>query len=159
MEELKTPELELKQEYTNIFISDSLGFTGRNQIIITQKINNKYVFKQKGKRKEYYLILNKDRMLFKGQIPFIVDSETGHFSGNFMFNIIQNLPFSEDIKTFIEKNNLNPNTDYTRINLIIREEGQNQKEVLLYPEQALNCDSRRIREQAEKQLKPIQEGF
>jgi len=151
-------EFEIKGKYTIIGISDFLATTTKAEIEITNKIGDRYTFKQRGKRKEFYLRINKDSLVLKGfDIPFKVDSETGSFCGNACINM---LGTPEQIKEFIDKFNLNPEFDKSVVNSILRcdpeqKDYHQQIEKLVYPELALKSGSNRLMDLAQKQMVTI----
>lgn len=107
-------EFDINGEYTIFEISSFMACSVRRKIIITGKQNDRYTFKLKGKRKQFYLNITNTTAVFKGfNIPFYVDSDeentingTKSFHGNACLNFVGKV---EDIKKWIDENNLNEN--------------------------------------------------
>lgn len=131
-------ELKLNGKYTLIEISSFMACSVRREITITREINGKYIFKLRGKRKEFYLKDFDDRMLFfEGwDLWLIPDTEfkfingMKQFKGNALFNLVGE---KDEVKKFIETFNLNSLTDKS---LIIATGDLNNKEIVVYPELA-----------------------
>ncbi len=105
-------ELKIKSAYTMIFISESLATTTKDEIIITglDEKRQRYIFKRRGSRKEYYLPPTEqlqERLFFEGHnLPLMVDTETNRFSGNACFNFVTDYP--QILREFIKTKCLNP---------------------------------------------------
>lgn len=105
-------EFKINSPYTLVSISEWLAHTQRTEIIITRReeSSGRYVFKKKGKRKEFYLPKPEslqEQLIFAGHnLPFVIDSETNRFIGNAQFNFVTEKP--QELKAFIEQHCLNP---------------------------------------------------
>ena len=118
-----------------IFAVNFMGITSRSEIVIAKFLVGKPVFKQKGKRKEYYLDINEKTAIFKGwDIPIHCDSEGGSFRGNACLNFIGS---KEEIKNFIDFNNINEILDKSIILAVSQTVGKGAKEVVVYPDQVI----------------------
>jgi hypothetical protein len=142
------PHLHVGQKLTLIGIDDALAITHRIEIEIrdvqppqpTGHQNQKIrlgIFRQRGKRKEFYLALAKDTLVFEGwDIPFTVDTDGGGlFSGNACYNLVGDPAV---IREWIETRQLNPGVgDETRAKILVwpeKRENVNAEGTLLYPE-------------------------
>ena len=130
-------DLKINGKYTIIEISDFLACSIKTEITITQKIGERYVFKQRGKRKEYYLKeFNKGMLFFENWDLWIIpdsdfkvnmgDFTTKSFKGNALLNIVGE---PEKIKSFIDSFNLNPLLDK---GIVIATGENNDKEIPVY---------------------------
>jgi len=102
-------QFESNEKYTWIGISDFLATTFKWKIIITRSNSaGRWIYKHKGKRKEYYFPRDtKDVLIFKGHnLPFTVDSEMDRFFGNAQLNFVTDDP--QQLKTHIEQYCINP---------------------------------------------------
>ena len=132
---------EINKKYTIIGISEWMATTTKIEIQITRQINNRFVFKAKGKRKEFYLQPLKDNnLVFEGwDLPVRIDSEgdyvlePGHvmaskiFRGNACINLIGD---ENVIKDYVENKNLNE--IFSSKGEIVYCKGKEEK--VLYPE-------------------------
>jgi hypothetical protein len=95
------PNLRVGQKLTLIWIDSMMALSHRQEIEVrsvqeptrTGYQNEKTrqgTYRVRGKRKDYYLDLGHDTLVFDGwDIPFKVDSEVGNtFSGNACFNLV-----------------------------------------------------------------------
>jgi len=96
--------------YTLIQISDWSATTQKDEIIITGFLekSQRYSFKRKGSRKEYFLpAIDNNCLVFEGHgLPLKVDSETNRFVGNARFNFVSD--DAEALKHYIGAHCLNP---------------------------------------------------
>jgi len=121
-------ELKINGEYTTFEISEFMAHTVQRKIVIKGKLEGKFVFAEKGKRKQYYLRCGKEIAIFEGHnLPFIADSETGSFSGNAMINLIGDV---ETIKDYFDNKQLNP--EFGEKDRVIAIERNDNKE-MYYP--------------------------
>lgn len=130
-QEIKAQEIELKTGvlYTIFNMDSFMALTHRKEVIITGVLNDRYTFKLKGKRKEFYLDLDECTAVFEGLTPFKADSEFDSFRGNACINIVGDL---ETIKEYFETRQLNPYFEKWRV-LIVGEDTKTPERVL-YPE-------------------------
>lgn len=112
----------VKQIYTLLNIG-AMAVSTQREIMITQNSEGKLKYKPTGKRKEYFLVVEFDELVFEGtDIPFMTDFEacvkglTEHFDGNGMLNLFTELNI-EEVRKFIEENNLNPQMNLARIRI------------------------------------------
>lgn len=105
--------LKINHPYTIVCISEMLAITQRMEITITGYDNQKqrYTYKPKSKRKEYYLYPAyrlEEHLIFEGHgLPFVLDSEENdRFLGNACFNFLTDNP--ADLREFLKKNCLTP---------------------------------------------------
>lgn len=98
------------QKLTLVFISSMLATTVKREIITTRQVDGRQAYKARGKRKEYYLKLDNEMLVFDGwQLPYKLDTDTNQFAGNSCYNFIaQNWGY---LKTFIRDKNLNESFD------------------------------------------------
>lgn len=129
-------EFEINGEYT-IFEISCMAWSVSRKIIITGKQNDRYTFKLKGKRKQFYLNISNTTAVFKGfNIPFYVDSDEENtingskkFHGNACLNFVGK---KEDIKNWIDENNLNENLNKAVILAV--EDVEKEVYSVVYPE-------------------------
>jgi hypothetical protein len=112
----------VKQLYTLLNIG-AMAISTQREIMITQNSEGLLKYRPNGKRKEYHLVVGFDELVFEGtDIPFMTDFEacakglTEHFDGNAMLNLFTELTI-EEVRKFIEENNLNPQMDLGRIRI------------------------------------------
>ncbi len=113
--------LKVGEKYTIFGISEFMACTTKSEIKISQFSDERPIFQNRGKgncmkKKQYYLNLNKDSLVFKGwdNQPFQLQEEinvdtgrgytTSQFTGNAMLNFVGD---PAKVKAFIEKENLN----------------------------------------------------
>ena len=100
-------------KYTVIKISDWLAITTKEEIIIIRysSIYQRYIYRQKGRKKDLILPVDAHNWLFfEGHgLPLKLDSETDRFMGNTQFNFVASNP--EQLKQYILNNCINPDTD------------------------------------------------
>jgi|GEM_PF-2237032 len=102
-------QFESNEKYTWIGVSDFMATTFKREIIIMHSNDaGRWIFKHKGKRKEYFFPKDtKDMLIFKGHnLPFIVDSETDRFFGNAKLNFVTDDPLK--LKAHIKEYCINP---------------------------------------------------
>lgn len=125
-------KFEVNQKYTVVVIGE-FGATIRNEIVISRfdEAKQRYVFKVKGKRKEYYIPDGIDeQLLFKGYgLPILVDTETDYFQGDANFNFVTDDP--APLKAFIEANCLNL-TDEKRQRIMFSGKDRRDSDTLSY---------------------------
>ena len=123
-----------------MFTIGCIASTNKAEIVLTQKIGDRWAFKMAGKRKEYYLKMDSDNLIFIGHnLPIIADSEIVRYNGNKMFagNACINVggrngESLKEIKKFIIDNLQNPVTDEVLGKIIFHtEEG---KETVMFEE-------------------------
>ncbi|MFA5375973.1 MAG: hypothetical protein WC455_09540 [Dehalococcoidia bacterium] len=106
---------EANGKYT-IYAINSMCFGGKSEITITQISPKGPVFKQRGKRKQYYLNTDKRCAVFKGwDLPFCLDSDPSMrrngvhtFTGNACLNFVGD---TSKIRTWMEEHQINPAFD------------------------------------------------
>jgi hypothetical protein len=143
------------QKITIFAISSMMAHTVKSEVTVTkrQAPELKYgygekgyrlgVLKYRGKRKEYYLTLSQECLVFEGwDLPIKIDSEIPSdgisFSGNACFNLAGD---KELIREYVEKRALVPVTDTGKAKILIvptdaqgRRIGGYDDGELLYPE-------------------------
>ena len=132
-------ELKIGGKYTTFEISEFMAHTIQRQIVIKDQIDGKYTFSEKGKRKQYYLKVEKDIAFFEGhELPFMADSETGSFVGHARINLIGD---AATIKDYFDNKQLNLAFDSKEKVIAIKRSDSkeayypdNQKETIVYPE-------------------------
>jgi len=120
-EQITIPNLKVGMQLTTFSIS-GFAHTVRSEIKITDILNNQVVFSPKGKRKKYYLKIEKDTLVFEGWDLPIKDDYTV-FGNTFMGNARLNLGGiePEELKKFIMEKNINPSfNDYSRIRFVTK---------------------------------------
>jgi len=134
---MKTNLLIIGMKYTYFHIS-SMALTTKVEITIVDIQDGRGVFKQRGKRKAFYLP-EETILLFKGwDLPIKSDFDTGNFRGNACYNLIaESATF---LRNFIINNCIGfedlPDSEIGRI-LYIRNSNQElskQQEFVLFPE-------------------------
>lgn len=111
------PELQIGGKYT-VFEISSMAMAFSRKIIIRDEVKGRYTYSQERKRKQYYLNLGKDTMIFEGwEQPFKLDSDMSPSGGSIMrgnaaLNFIGD---PDEIRQWIEEKQLNPNFDRTRV--------------------------------------------
>lgn len=127
-------KLEVGKRYTVVHIGEALAMTIRHEITITDTEDEKYVYKEKGKRKEYY-INPRNTFIFAGWgLPLRVDTDDEVrriVRGNACFNFVGD---AEVVRDYIDTKNLNPGAR-KEIALIVNPKKDDGEE-LLYPELA-----------------------
>ena len=112
-------KFEVNQKYT-VVADGERNATIRSEIVIRRFDVNKqrYIFRIKGQRKEYYIPSDIDKhLLFKGHgLPFLVDTETIYYANSVGFVFVTDDP--APLKAFIETNCLNL-TDEKRRSILI----------------------------------------
>lgn len=149
-------KLEVGKKYTVVNIDSMLAMTHRVELTITDKACNKngeplFVYKQKGKRTEYYL-QPKNGFIFEGwNVPFRVDTDGGSIMrGNACFNFVGD---ANVIRDWIDNRNLNPDSD-KRIALVVdNTKHSNDGEEFLYSELAEKSTHAVIRKLIERNKK------
>lgn len=135
-------DIKIGQKVTIITQGQMLANTIKAEIIITRKIGERFVYRQKNKRKEYYLNLDKDGLVFDGwDLP--IDSNTNEnytengcvsfmLCGSGISLINKEAPQDvEATRKWIEEKNLNENfTDKKNLSLHF----QGKELARLYPE-------------------------
>ncbi len=141
--------LKVGEKYTLLGVSDTFAATYKQHIKITQFINGKPIFSEKGKgncmkKKQYQLTLKKDVLIFEGwDLPFKITSEIsvdtgrGYSQTSYVMNAMLNIVGDrETVKEYIDNKNLNP--EFTRKDFILvwdtNYTGSTSKNELLYPE-------------------------
>ena len=131
------------KEYTIFRISDFMATTCKQEILVVDIRDTNVIYKNRGKRKLFVLPLEKrdyasaplkafDGAVFEGwDQPITCDSELfkqngGTMRGNACYNFVGSV---EAVKTWVEKNQLNPEFDVTRVVAIV-----DNKEVVVFPE-------------------------
>lgn len=126
-----------KGQKITLFTINGIAATSRVEILITGEQQGRHTFKEKGKRKEYYLKIRPDDIILDGwDLPLRADSESNRFCSNACFNIAANS--KDELKQWLDKS-LNPLTDDTKakVMFISMEDfrnGNTANEDLLYPE-------------------------
>ena len=138
-------ELKIGEKYTTFDISSFMACTVKREIVIKNKIDGKYVFALKGKRKQFYLSRtereNKSLAIFEGHdLDLICDGDytivnangttCRSFSGNALLNFVGTV---DSVKDWIENKNLNPDLDK---GIIVANEDPSKEnnELMVYPE-------------------------
>ncbi len=112
-ETTQTTKFEVGKPYTLFSISSWLAHTMKAEIKVTREIDGRYTFKERGKRKEYWVEVDKTTVVFEGwDLPIHCDSEGNKFSGNARLNFVGD---EKEVLDFVEKNNLNPELDKSYI--------------------------------------------
>jgi hypothetical protein len=135
-------KMNIGEKYTIFYIDSMLAMTHKQEIVITRIDQNsrKYIYKVKGKRKEFYLNLRQRPAIFLGyNQPFSCDTddafnkgELGAFAltrimrGNACYNFMGK---ADEIKIWIEENQLNPDFEKDRVLAI-----EGNEEIVVYPE-------------------------
>lgn len=122
---MATIAFEIDKNYTLIGISEALATTYKKPITINGSHKGQFTFQPitKGKKKSFYLSVS-DQLVFEGtDLPFTTDYDGidegfgNSFTGNAMFNLISNSSKMkiEEVRVFIEENNLNGEADLSRV--------------------------------------------
>ena len=132
-QEIKAEQINLKTGvlYTVFSMDSFMALTHRKEVIITGLHNDRYTFKMKGKRKEYYLDLDECSAVFEGETPFKADTEFNSFRGNACINVVGDM---ETIKRYFDTRQLNPYFEKWRV--LVVEDKINTPERVLYPDMA-----------------------
>ena len=118
------------QKLTLVTIN-SMALTIKSEIELIDYNGLFFVFKYKKKGERYLLKLGKTDLVFEGwNLPIIADTETNYYRGNACLNFLSESP--EQLRGYIEKNNLNPY--FCRKGIVIYIDANNE-EHLLYPEE------------------------
>jgi len=122
-------ELKTGEKYTMIGISEFMAHTYRRELTIKGKNNDRYIFSEKGKRKQFLFPEKlKDIAIFEGwDLPFKVDSDTGSFCGNALVNMVGD---EKVIKDYFDNKQLNPDFKKDVVVLV----GEKDSRKVLYPE-------------------------
>ncbi len=151
-------DLRVGQKLTIISISSAMGHTIKREALVktvlpepTPRLHYsngpldgyRYgTYTVRGKRKEFYLDVDLDALVFEGwDIPIVIDSEIPGYSGfhgNACFNIALRSPVlggPTQLREYIELNNFNPAfTDRDKAKIIIPGASVHDDGTLLYPE-------------------------
>jgi len=133
------------QKLTIFRISEFLATTTKLEIEISSALEPKPIgyketryatFRQRGKRKQFYLDLPADVLVFPGwNLPFNTDCESGNiFSGDACFNLVGD---PEVIRDWVENKAILPVTDSTRATILVWPENRKCRDAeatVLYPE-------------------------
>ena len=151
MLELKKP-LAKGQKITVFMISEMMAITTCHELEVTGEIAGRPTFKQKGKRKQFFLYVEKEQIIFEGWgLPFAPDSDRLHiYSGNACFNFA-GAP-AEEVKDYLENKTLNLLAKDTLAKCIHAEvENGKLKQTLIFPElDTLHAVISRMKERNEK---------
>lgn len=126
------------ERYTVISINEMLCSTQRNEIEITGDFNGRTGYKHRGKRKEFYLKLKSETLLFRGwDLPIKADTDSSAgFAGNACYNLVANSP--EELKTFLHTSLIDLTQDMKAkvfyISMTDFKAGKIHNGQLLYPE-------------------------
>jgi hypothetical protein len=145
--------LSVGQRITLVRIDDVLAWTHRYQLEVRKLINpgsidaqavgwnggkkRVAVVRQKGKRKEFYLDVGGDDLVFDGwDVPFVVDGEAGGvICGNASFNLVGDV---EAIRQCVESRGVFPISDAAKAKILVspaaRHVADDAGTVCLYPE-------------------------
>jgi hypothetical protein len=136
------------QRLTIFRISEWSAMTNKQEIEIRsvldptpvgyQKCETRFAtFRPRGKRKEYYLDLPSNVLVFPGwDLPFVTDMEAGNvFSGNACFNLVGD---PEVIRDWVENKAILPVSDSTKASILVwpqtRKQCGDAEAILLYAE-------------------------
>lgn len=86
---------------TVLSISDFMATTCKSEVEITRIIEGRIVFKQRGKRKEFYLSTDKELIVFEGWDKVKIDTDGRSFFGSATFNIVHDTV--DSLRTLIEE--------------------------------------------------------
>ena len=110
-------EVTVGMKLTLLTISDFMATTCKSEIQITRNIDGKLVFKQRGKRKEFYLSTDKEMIVFEGWDVVKVDTDGRSFSGSACFNIVHDSV--ESLRALIEKDCISELSEITKSHIML----------------------------------------
>lgn len=132
------------QKLTIISIG-GIAHTTKNEVtvatVLPVPLGNRFgTYKQRGKRKEFYLTIKHDDLVFDGwDLQILTDSEIpgyGGFKGNACLNLgMAGLTDLDYLRSWIELRNLNgPMDDETKAKIVVPGKTIQDEGTLLYPE-------------------------
>jgi hypothetical protein len=105
-------------EYTIVSVSKWMAHTTRSEVTITgyDTVFKRCLCRRNGTRKQFLVDPDRElarQLIFAGhRLPFLLDSETGSFIGNALFNFVTDQP--AELRSFILRNCLNPSEENFR---------------------------------------------
>lgn len=105
------------QKLTLITVSAFLATTCKQEITTTRQVDGRQAYKLRGKKKEYYLKVDAETLVFDGwALPYKVDTDTSSFEGTGGYNFLVTASPTA-LKMFIISKNINPLfTNWKQIN-------------------------------------------
>lgn len=100
------------EKITIIEISDFIAASFRRVWTITGKRGDRYTGKLKGKRKEFYLSIKGDNLVFAGEPDLMVDTDFNNWQGNACYNLVAES--KEKVISILEESLLNTLSESTK---------------------------------------------